>query len=253
MARIVGRLSSRQVATAKPPRGKDRAVIPDGGNLYLQLVAGKDATSRSWVFKYELVGQRHELGLGPLHTVSLAEARAEARELRQQLLKGTDPLIERRKQRQALLAERAKAVTFKQVAEDYLKLHLDSFKNSKHRQQWANTLRDYAYPKLGHMSVADVGPADVLRAIEPIWNVKRETASRVRQRIERILDYATTRELRSGDNPAAHVAESLPKRSNGKGASRRPSLRGAARVCGGAARARFNFGEGAGVHHPDRG
>ena len=217
MARIVGRLSSRQVVTAKPPRGKDRAVLPDGGNLYLQVVAGKDAITRSWIFKYELVGKRHELGLGPTHTIGLAEARAEARELRQQLLKGIDPLVERRKQRQSLLAVQAKAVTFKQVAEDYLALHLDSFRNAKHRQQWRNTLAQYVHPKIGHMPVGDVGPADVLRVIEPIWKTKSATASRVRQRIERILDYATTRELRSGDNPAAHVAESLPKAGNGKG------------------------------------
>jgi integrase len=218
MARIVGRLIGRQVANAKPKRGKDWAVIPDGGNLYLQATRGKEGhISRSWLFKYEIAGRRHEIGLGPLHTISLGEARAKARDLRKQLVDGVDPLMERRKQRQALLAERAKTVTFKQVAEQYLDLHLDSFKNAKHRAQWRSTLETYVHPKIGHMTVADIGPADVLRVVEPIWTVKRETASRVRQRVERILDYATTRELRSGDNPAAHVAESLPKRTNGKG------------------------------------
>jgi integrase len=218
MARIVGRLNSRKVLTAKPPRGKNRELIPDGGNLYLQLVAGKDRhVSRSWTFKYEFVGSRHELGLGPLHTVSLAEARDKARALRQQLLDGVDPLIERRKRQQELIAERARSVTFKQVAEMYLDLHLDSFKNAKHRAQWRSTLATYAFPKIGSMTVADIGPADVLRLIEPLWNTKRETASRVRQRIERILDYATTREFRSGDNPAARITESLPKAKNGKG------------------------------------
>jgi integrase len=78
-------------------------------------------------------------------------------------------------------------------------------------------LATYAYPKIGNMTVADIGPADVLHCIEPIWNTKRETASRVRQRIERILDYATTRQYRTGDNPAAHVTESLPKSKNGRG------------------------------------
>src|SRR5947207_5070303 len=102
-------------------------------------------------------------------------------------------------------------MTFKQAAEAYLDLHLDSFKNAKHRYQWRATLETYVYPKIGPMTVADIGPADVLRCIEPIWNTKRETASRVRQRIERILDYAATRQYRSGDNPAAHVTESLPK------------------------------------------
>jgi integrase len=217
-AHIVGRLKARQVANAKPPRGKEWAVIPDGGNLYLQATRGMEGhIRRSWLFKYELAGKRHELGLGPLHTISLAKARDKARALREQLLGGVDPLIERRKQRQELIAEQAKAVTFKDVAEAYLNFHLDSFRNPKHRQQWRNTLAQYAYPRLGHMTVAEIGPADVLHCIEPIWITKRETASRVRQRIERVLDYATAHQYRTGDNPAAHVTESLPKTKNGKG------------------------------------
>src|SRR5262249_24698937 len=118
-------------------------------------------------------------------------------------LEGIDPLHARQRQKEALIAEQAKAITFKDVAEAYLELHLDSFKNIKHRAQWRSTLATYAYPKIGNMTVADIGPADVLHCIEPIWNTKRETASRVRQRIERILDYATTRQYRTGDNPAA--------------------------------------------------
>src|SRR5262249_54551040 len=167
-------------------------------------------------FKYQLAGKRHELGLGPTHTIGLAEARGRARTMRQMLLDGLDPLVERRKRQQALIAERAKAVTFRDVAQAYLDLHLDSFKNAKHRYQWRATLASYVYPKIGHMTVGDIGPADVLRCIEPIWNTKRETASRVRQRIERILDYATTRQYRSGDNPAAYVTESLPRGGNGR-------------------------------------
>jgi integrase len=224
-ARIVGRLKARQVSNAKPPRGKDSIDIGDGGNLLLQVTRGKGGhVRRSWVFKYEIggskkekrKGQRHEIGLGALHTVSLAEARDKARALRQQLIDGLDPLIERRKRKQALIAERAKAFTFKQVAEAYLDLHLDSFKNAKHRYQWRATLTTYVYPKIGHMTVGGIGPADVLKCIEPIWNEKRETASRVRQRIKKILDYAAEREFRSGDNPAANIT-SLPKGSNGRG------------------------------------
>jgi integrase len=217
-ARIVGRLKARQVANAKPPKGKDRIDIPDGGNLLLQCTRGKEGhIRRSWTFKYELAGRRHELGLGPTHTTGLAEARDRARAMRQMLLDGLDPLIERRKRQQELIAERAKAITFREVAQAYLDLHLDSFKNAKHRYQWRATLETYVYPRIGHMTVADIGPSDVLRCIEPIWNTKRETASRVRQRIERILDYAATRQYRSGDNPAAHVTESLPKGANGRG------------------------------------
>jgi integrase len=157
------------------------------------------------------------MGLGPAADVTLAEAREKALAARKLRLDGIDPLQARQQQKQAAIAERAKTVTFKAVAEAYLDLHLDSFRNEKHRQQWRSTLATYVYPKIGNMIVTDIGPADVLKCIEPIWNTKRETASRVRQRVERILDYATTRQYRTGDNPAAHVTESLPKGNNGRG------------------------------------
>jgi integrase len=147
--------------------------------------------------------------------VSLAHARELAQECRQLRLRGLDPLAERQKQRQAQITEQAKAVTFKEVAEAYLDLHLESFRNPKHRQQWRSTLATYVYPKVGHMAPADINPADALRCIEPIWNTKRETATRVHQRLVRILDYAATRGYRSGDNPAAHITEALPKGRNG--------------------------------------
>src|SRR5262249_41784580 len=123
----------------------------------------------------------------------------------------------RQRQKQALIVEQAKAVTFKNVADAYLDLHLDSFRNPKHRQQWRNTLATYVYPKIGDMTVADITPADALRCIEPIWNSKRETASRVCQRGARIMDYATTRGYRAGDNPFARITEALPKTKNDKG------------------------------------
>jgi integrase len=179
----------------------------DGRGLYLQVTEN----GRSWVYRFTMNGRQRYMGLGPAADVSLAEAREKALGARKLRLDGIDPLEERQRQKQAAIIERAKAVTFKNVAEAYLELHLDGFRNPKHKQQWRNTLATYAYPKLGNMTVADIGPADVLRCIEPHWNTKRETASRVRQRIERILDYATSRQYRTGDNPAAHVVESLPK------------------------------------------
>jgi integrase len=187
----------------------------DQHGLYLQVTGG--GAGRSWVYRYTMDRRQRYLGLGPLHTISLARARELARQCRELRLQNLDPLQERRKQQQILITEQAKAVTFKDVAEAYLDLHLDSFKNAKHRAQWRSTLATYAYPKIGNITVANIGPADVLRCIEPIWNTKRETASRVRQRIERILDYACTRQYRTGDNPAAHVTESLPKGKNGRG------------------------------------
>jgi integrase len=149
--------------------------------------------------------------------VSLAEARDKALAARKLKLEGIDPLQHKQQQAQARKIEQARTVTFRDCAEQYLDLHLENFKNPKHRAQWRSTLATYVYPKIGNMIVADIGPADVLKCIEPIWNTKRETASRVRQRVERILDYATAHDCRKGDNPAAHVTASLPKNDNGRG------------------------------------
>jgi integrase len=185
----------------------------DGLGLYLQV--SKTGTG-SFVFRYELHGEQHYLGLGSRRDVSLAEARAAATDARKLKAQGIDPLEAKNAQRRALIAERAKAVTFKAVFEAYLDLHIGSFKNAKHRQQWRNSLATYVLPKIGDRIVADIGPADILRCIEPIWHSKHVTASRVLERVTRVMDYATTRQYRTGDNPAAHVVESLPKIRNGK-------------------------------------
>jgi integrase len=187
----------------------------DAHGLYLKVSNGGQA--RSWVFRYMLDGKAHYLGLGATHTVTLAEAREAAREARNLKREKIDPIKDRQRAQQALIAEQARAVTFKQVAEDYCSLHLEHFKNPKHRQQWQRTLAAFAYPRLGGMIVAEITPADVLACIEPHWNKTRETASRVLQRITRVLHYAATRGYRTGDNPAEHVTEALPKNGNGNG------------------------------------
>ena len=190
------------------------ASLPDGWHLdehglYLQVSSG--GAGRSWVYRYVQAGRQRYIGLGPAHTISLAKARELARECREQRLRGLDPLEERQRQRQALIAERARRIRFRDCAEQYLSLHLESFKNARHRQQWTNTLRDYVLPRLGNMVVADITSADVLACIEPIWTTKWTTASRVRQRIEKILDYASAHQYRTGDNPANAITASLPK------------------------------------------
>jgi integrase len=168
------------------------------------------------VFRYTHDGRQHYLGLGPLHTISLARARELAREYRELRLQGLDPLVERQKRRQAQLLEQARAVTFKNAAEAFFDLHLDTFRNAKHRTQWRNTLATYAFPKIGGMVIADIQPHDVLACIEPLWVKKQETARRVHQRITRVFDYAITRGFRTGENPARHVIEALPRNTNGK-------------------------------------
>jgi integrase len=215
--RIVGRLKGRQVATIKPPKERRSVVVADGGNLFLQATIGRAGNiRRSWVFRYELVGQRHEIGLGPLHTVSLQTARAKARDLRQQLLDHVDPLTERRKARQTLLAEAAKTVTLKECAEMYLKAHADGWRSQDHRRQWQASLQAHVYPKAGNLAVADIDTATVVQIIEPIWKTIPETANRVRGRIEMVLDFAAVRGFRHGDNPArwkGHMSELFPARS----------------------------------------
>jgi integrase len=219
MARIVGRLTARKVATARPPKGRDSAIFSDGGNLFLQVTTGRDGhIRRSWTFRFERFGQRHELGLGPLSDRSLAEARDRARTLRQGLRDGIDPFEAKQEAKRAALAaraEQAKAVTFRECADRCFASHADGWKSAKHRAEWRSTLEIYAHPTLGDLAVRDIETAHVVAVLEPIWKSKPETASRLRGRIEKVLGWATVREFRSGDNPArwrGHLAELFPSR-----------------------------------------
>ena len=205
MSRIK-RLTAREVASAKPEKGRRAAMLPDGGNLYLQATLGKEGgIRRSWVFRYEFDRRRHDLGLGSLDTLNLVEAREKSRRLRQQLVDGIDPFEAKRQARKeglAKLAAEARAMTFREAAEKCMRSHRDGWKNAKHAAQWASTLETYAYPVLGDLAVDDIATAHIVRVLEPIWKEKPETASRVRGRIEKVLGWATVNGFRSGDNPA---------------------------------------------------
>jgi integrase len=215
--RKTSRLRARQISTAKPPNGRKAGVIADGGGLYLQCTIGRENNvRRSWVFRYQLNDERHEIGLGAVDTVNIHEAREEARRLRQQLRLGIDPLTEKRQARQQLLAQKAKVVTFREAAAMYMRAHGDSWRNPVHHLQWKNTLATYVYPKIGDLPVSDVDTAAVVRVLEPFWKEKTETANRVRGRIEAVLDFAAVREFRRGDNPArwkGHLSELFPART----------------------------------------
>jgi integrase len=211
MAREVGKLPA--VALRSLPVGRHS----DGGGLYVQVtqnaVGGK---ARSWLFRYSLAGKSREMGLGPLHTLGLAEARAKARELRKQVLDGEDPIATRNTRRQAATVEAATGMTFQACAEAYIAAHQAGWRNPKHRAQWPATLSTYAYPVFGSLPVQSVDVGLVMKALEPIWQVKPETASRVRGRIEAALDWATARGYRQGENPArwrGHLENLLPKKS----------------------------------------
>lgn len=153
------------------------------------------------------------MGLGSLRAFSLSEAREKARYCRQMVHDGIDPIEQRNATRSARMAESKRSQSFEDCAEDYLRAHSSAWKNPKHRQQWENTLSTYAYPILGKLAVKDIDTHLVKKVLDPIWTNKTETATRVRGRIERILDWATVQELRQGENPArwkGHLDHLLP-------------------------------------------
>ena len=204
MARKVGRLTALDVR-----RAKRRGYYHDGSGLYLAI---DRAGNKSWIFRYGAGGARH-CGLGPLHTVTLAEARERARQCRQLLLEGRDPIAEKRARKAAAQLEAARAITFQDAAETYINDHHAAWKNEKNRQQWRNTLATYAYPVIGKLPVAAIDTGLVMRVLQPVWHDKPETASRVRMRIERVLGWATVNGYRNGDNPArwrGHLDHLLP-------------------------------------------
>lgn len=169
--------------------------------------------SRAWVLRTVVAGKRREYGLGGFPTVTLASARERAKAMLDQLFEGIDPAVTKRQAKSALAVQRAKAVNFKTLAEQYISQHETSWKNAKHAAQWTSTLEAYAYPICGHMVAADIDTATVLRVLEPIWKEKTETASRLRGRIEVVLDYAAAKGLREGPNPArwkGNLALTLP-------------------------------------------
>jgi integrase len=176
----------------------------DGGNLYLQISEGAERNRRqSWIFRYVLKGHKaRDMGLGSVNDVTLKEAREKAREYRNLVKEGIDPIDRRNATVAKNIAARVGVMTFDQAAESYIKQHRAGWRSPIHAAQWNSTLRTYASPTIGKMSVADVTTAHIMKILEPIWQEKSETASRVRGRIEKILSWATTSKFRSGDNPA---------------------------------------------------
>jgi integrase len=208
MARIVGKLKALEVS-----RAKERGYYGDGGGLYL-LVGPTGA--KSWVFRFRKAGRLREMGLGPLHTIGLARAREKARDAREQRLDGGDPLEAKHAARQQARLDVAKAMSFQQCAERYIASHKAGWRNAKHAAQWPSTLGTYVYPAFGSLPVQGVDVGLVLKALEPIWTAKPETAGRVRGRIESVLDWATARGYRQGENPArwkGHLENLLPQKS----------------------------------------
>jgi integrase len=194
----------------------------DGGGLYVQV---RGPYARSWIFRFKRNGTTHLMGLGPLDLVTLAEAREAALAARKLVRQGINPIDRRRAQRAENAAQAG--LTFALVAEAYIKAHEPSWRNGKHRQQWRNTLDTYAAPVLGKLPVAAVAVGDVMKVLEPLWRDKTETAARLRGRIESVLDYATARGWRTGENPArwrGHLDNLLPARAKVAKVEHHPAL-----------------------------
>jgi integrase len=188
---------------------------------------GKPKRSRNWVFRFELNGRERWMGLGPLRYLTLADARAQARENQRLLLQGIDPIDARQAKRQGIRLAAARGTTFRHCAEKYIAAHRPSWRSAVHAEQWPTSLRTYVYPTIGNLAVAEIDTALVLKVLEPIWHEVPTTAMRVRGRIEAILDWAKSRDLRIGENPArwkGHLINLLPARAKLQHGNHRPAL-----------------------------
>src|SRR6266404_118260 len=208
MVRSTHRLSALAVS-----RAKRVGYYADGGGLYLQVAGG---AAKSWIFRFTLRGKAREMGLGSVADMLLAEARERAGDCRRLLRDGVDPIEQRKVERARAVLADAKALTFTACAEAYIEAHSVSWRNAKHGDQWVSTLATYAYPVFGSLPVQAVDVGLVMKVIQPMWMKKPETASRLRGRIESVLDWATVRGYRQGDNPArwrGSLQSLLPARS----------------------------------------
>jgi integrase len=208
------------LSAAKVAREKEPGRYSDGGGLQLLV---KPSGAAVWVLRYSAGGIRRDMGLGTARgsgAVTLAEARERTAELRRLVNAGIDPLQQRQAEAAATAAKAqaaiARAKTFKEVADLYLAAQEAGWRNAKHRAQWAMTLRDYAGPHLGALPVAEIETAHVAAALCPLWRTKPETATRLRGRIEAVLDYASVHGWREGANPErwrGHLDKVFPRRA----------------------------------------
>jgi integrase len=219
-------MASKGLSAAKVRNTTAPGLYGDGHGLYLRVGGHR---GKSWVLRYMINGRAREMGLGSVAVFTLAEARERARQHRKLAKDGIDPIDRRRGERDKARLTAARAMTFRQCAEAYIKAQAAGWRNAKHAAQWPSSLEAYVYPVFGSLPVAAIDTALVMKALEPIWTGKPETASRVRGRIEAVLGWATTSGFRSGDNPArwrGHLENLLPRPSKAKAAARRENGRG---------------------------
>jgi integrase len=249
--RATKELTAKFVAKAPAGRYGDRGAT----GLYLlvreaRAPGRKGELDRFWLYRYVRNGRMREMGLGPASgpdAVPLGDqtrtdpddgketvikgARTRAAKLRATLRDGADPLAEREASRAAAKAEAVKAavaaITFRDVAGKYLSAHEKGWRNAKHAAQWSSTLTTYAFPRLGDMPVAEIDTGHVTAILERLWGDKRETASRLRGRVESILNYAKAMGWREGENPArwrGHLDHILARRTKAQEVEHHPAL-----------------------------
>jgi integrase len=213
VARAIERLTAQRVERIKSADDPKPGMYADGGGLYLRVTP---KGTRNWVLRYMINRKPRWMGLGPLSLYGLADARARALDARRQRHDGIDPIAARRNERARQRLEAARAITFKQCAESYIAAHRAGWRNEKHAAQWPATLAAYAYPTIGALPAQAIDTPLVLKVLEPIWAIKPETASRLRGRLESVLDFAKVCGYRNGENPArwrGHLDKLLPTRS----------------------------------------
>ncbi len=216
-------LTALRVKNAKPGER-----LSDGQVAGLRLDVDPRG-GRSWVFRYTspTTGKERYMGLGSADEVSLVEARDRAQAARKLIRDGQDPIDDRNASRVATRIIAARAVMFREYALGFIGRMEAGWKNSKHRQQWTNSLKTYAFPLIGQTPIAEVDTTEVMKVLTPIWNTKPETASRVRGRIEMILTAAKAEGLRAGDNPAAwreRIKPLLPSKRKVRAVRHHPAL-----------------------------
>jgi len=227
----VGRISAKSLSARQVDTETRAGYHADGPHtgLYLQVTSSREKFTRSWIFRYTspTTLKRREFGLGSTRTRKLADARALSAELRLKILNGADPKDERDKERASAITQRANQTTFDEAVIQCMAAKSLEWKNIKHGQQWQNTLATYASPLLGKMPVDQITTELVHRVLQPIWIKKTETATRVRQRIEVVLDWCKARGYCNGDNPArlkGALGELLPRSQKIKKVEHHPAI-----------------------------
>ena len=221
MPRIAREMSAIEVRNLKSPGYHFVGGVP---GLIIQVT---ETGAKSWLLRTVVGGSRRELGLGSHPSVSLADAREAARKMRAKIAEGVDPVEERRAAKRALAAQRGRAMTFEDAARNYIAANSAGWKSAKHSAQWQATLEAYAYPIIGKLAVSDIDTAHIVRILDQIWTTKSETASRLRGRIEAVLDWATARGFRRGENPArwkGHLSAILPPKGKVRRVQHHPAL-----------------------------